>query len=254
MNDEAKRDLQALLTQSPNASVARNLASLHFDDEEWNDAGEYAARALMLGVEPLKLINTLYTCCVALHRAGRIADASTIFNQVIKHVTTSGHSLDALIPSYEVLSRGLGAAIAADNTQMIDLWFRKFYPDTRQPIESIGVSPFANIDDWCSQNGIAQTMLDASPSHLYRVVEIPGGQFLSGWDFALSERGTVLEGSGYVPLRNSFGMFYPHLKVRQIGVVAHAWSPHVQSAIKVQPFRRLSIVDKKAAPFEGRHV
>lgn len=99
--------------------------------------------------------------------------------------------------------------------------------------------PTANLPAWCAQNGVPISLIEPpcdvglpattgySQPFSYRtdpilLVAFAGAEWVPGWDFVIASDGTVLNGSGYLPLKTAMSTL-PHFHVDGADLVVHPY-------------------------------
>ena len=213
-------------------SDPRQAAQDFFSKRDWTNTAAAAEQALAQTTDPGKDRDLYMMLCLALRALGRLDDAKAAFKR--------GTATLAKIQTPQHLDYALIAAIAGDNLPNVRSLFHYKYPGSRCLGMPVACSSITTLNEWCRAQNLALTRLEAPRAitvkqkphgvgTLEYVAEgftharIPNAEFLCGWDFVVTSTGQVISDSGYMALETENNPLFPHVFVREIGIVAHPW-------------------------------
>ncbi|MCB2106596.1 MAG: DUF563 domain-containing protein [Rhodobacteraceae bacterium] len=145
-------------------------------------------------------------------------------------------------PATEVLRSALPAALCAGDIALLKTALEMMYPHAGR-IAHMTIAPIAPMQEWCKDAGVQCRVIDQAheielaPTTPYSRADsyttdpilfasIPGGQWVSGWDFAIGSDGTVIEDSGYMDIKHVFN-HAPHVYFPSAKLVGHRSSAQI---------------------------
>lgn len=196
-------------------------------------ANTAATRALDLGLNNSGIIAAREIIADDLFARGsftegraQLASLTSIYRDSLKSGRTDG----------ELLRGALSAALCAGNAAFVQRILDLLYPQAGG-IGPVAIAPLATLADWCAGAGVACTVIDPprkvklapttsysradsykTPAVLY--AQIPGGQWVPGWDYVIAPDGTVLEDTGYLKIVHVFNHL-PHAYFPAARLAAH---------------------------------
>lgn len=217
-------------------SDPRQAAQEFFTKQDWANAVAAVEQALAQTTEPGKDRVLHLMLCISLRAMGRLDEARAAFKR--------GTPSLAKIQSAQHLDYALMAAIAGDNLPSVKSLFHHKNPGSRCVGMPIACSSTITLDEWCREQNITLTRLEAPRAiaikqkpHGVGTLEytaegftyacVPHAEFLCGWDFVVTPAGKIISDSSYMALETAINAFFPHIFVREIGVVAHPWADTV---------------------------
>jgi hypothetical protein len=114
---------------------------------------------------------------------------------------------------------------------------RRLYPDAVGGDLPLAISPAETLRDWCARNGAIwgeleprreiDTALGAYArhytAHAFAYGVIPGGEVLSGWDYAVTGTGEILHDTNYLIAPIAPLNWFPHNFEKETALFFHPW-------------------------------
>lgn len=214
----------------------RQATQKYFSERDWANAAAAAEQALAQPMEPGKDRVLYLMLCLSLRALGRLEDARAAFKR--------GTPSLSVIQSAQHLDYALMAAIAGDDLQSVKSLFHHKNPGSRCVGMPIACSSTTTLDEWCRAQNLTLARLEAprtitveqKPQGVgtlnyvaegFTYARIPNAEFLCGWDFVVTPTGKVISDSSYMRLETAINAFFPHIFVREIGIVAHPWTDQI---------------------------
>lgn len=242
---EAERLFRAVLGYAPHDGlILQVLGELALARSDWAEAIKCAGQAVQAKLPPAAFIRVSAIACTAAFRLGGEAHASTVLARL------SG-KLDALLQSPAVataenLNFAVACALSTGDEAMAMSYFRRRFAEYLFGEIEGKISPTSTMEAWCQREGVPLTILDP-PREITSMgldarhgtweyttvgaslVVLLNGQMVSGFDFAFTSTGELLEDSGHIPPAAGTGWF-PRVHDTFMNRVFHIW-PSTVTAI-----------------------
>lgn len=228
--------------------VQFELCRLYFKTGNW-DCVNTAARAALELERPIEDVFHLLSAIVtAAHRTGRKAALRGECGGMLRLLR---RAMDRFHPNLGIESTAglrywqMALAIAFgcnDIAAALEIYRQRGAAVCPLAANAAGaaLSPISTVAIWCDASGFPHSVVDppqrvtiqpAKPgtdgwsydTDVFAVAVIPGGEFVSGWDFVRTPSGEVLADSGYVGLETNFQSFSPHTYFKELNIVGHLW-------------------------------
>lgn len=241
--DEAIRLFQAVLAYRPgDGPILQVLGEIALAQDNWALAREHELQALGAPMPHNVFIRASAIYCCATWMMSGEAGVKPGYEMLRDRLT---HALDTLgekLPPAE-MNLGISSAMCAGDHAFAHRYFMRRFADVLPPDVQTRISRVTTLRPWCEANGAHFQVLDPvkritsqglPPGHGawdyetdgVNLAVIPGGEMHSGFDFAFTPAGEIIEDSGHV-IGDTGTAWFPRVHARPTPLMLHLWDDNV---------------------------